>query len=94
MPNRSKSERDEKAVVGNKTYEQLWQASLRLMPTEHEAKSKGYLTLSELERILGTNRRTLSDQLRVVMQQGKAKRIEVKLDSGRIGFAYRPLSKF
>ena len=94
MPKPSHSERDEKSVVGGKTYEQLWQASLRPIQTEHEAKCKGYLTLAELERVLGINRRTLSDQLRVVIQQGRAKRIEVRLDSGRIGFAYRPLAKF
>ena len=92
MPKRSHSERDERAVVGTRSYEKMWHAALRPVITEHEAKCKGYLTIAELERFVGINRRTLSDQLRVVIEQGKAERIEVKLDSGRIGFAYRPLA--
>lgn len=92
MPKQSHSERDERAVVGSKSYEQLWHAALRPVITEHEARARGYLTIAEIERVVGINRRTLSDQLRVLIEQGKAERIEVKLDSGRIGFAYRPLA--
>lgn len=89
MPKRSPFEQDKREVVGKQTYAQLWESALKQPKSYREVKQEGFEICSNLAKMMKVPRRTMSDQLCNLVDRGEVERIEVKLDSGRIGFAYR-----
>lgn len=89
MPKRLPFEQDKREVVGKQTYAQLWESALKQPKSYREVKQEGFEICANLAKMMKVPRRTMSDQLSNLVDRGKAERIEVKLDSGRIGFAYR-----
>jgi len=63
-----------------------------LLPTEEEALGMGYKTPQHLSGLVGStcSPRSMSGKCLESSRQGLSDRIEVKLPSGKVGWAYRP----